>query len=151
MLRNILVVALLIAIITGCKKTEMQQDIDERIIVEYLQKNNITATRTSSGLYYVITDSTADVRPVAGKKVIVNYTGKFLDDRVFDSSTDGSFIYTYGRGEMIPGFDEGVGLMRKGEKGIFLLPSRLAYGSRGTYGIPANTVLRFDIELLNIQ
>jgi FKBP-type peptidyl-prolyl cis-trans isomerase len=159
MVRSVLLAAMLFFVFAGCKKTEMQHETDERLIKEYLEKNkdflesnNYTATRTSSGLYFILTDSTSNLKPQVGKRVFVNYVGKFLDDRIFDQNQDGTFWYEHGTGKVVNGFDEGISLMRNKEKAIILVPSHLGYGPRGSYGaIPPNAVLRFDLELVNIQ
>ncbi|WP_310397811.1 FKBP-type peptidyl-prolyl cis-trans isomerase [Hymenobacter sp.] len=147
---------------TACKEevevTDPNQDfsaIDEEIIKKYLADNAITtAQRQPSGLYYVpVTSNPAATQATAGKKVAVLYTGQFLDGRVFDaSSRNGNQPYEFTLpGNVIKGWNEGIPLMRKGEKGILLIPSALAYGELGRSPIPPNTVLRFEVELVNVQ
>jgi peptidylprolyl isomerase len=143
---------------TACKKDEEStpQDysaIDDAIITKYITDNSITtAQKQPSGLYYVpiLTNANAE-RAVAGKTVTVVYTGRFMDGRVFDASALTGFRFGLGNGEVIKGWDEGIALMHKGDKATLLIPSALAYGSSGRSSIPANTVLRFEVELKNIQ
>jgi FKBP-type peptidyl-prolyl cis-trans isomerase len=130
--------------------------IDEAIIKKYLDDNGITtAQRQASGLYYVpiITNPNA-VRATAHKMVDVLYTGRFMDGRVFDSAQDPSkpFTFVLGKASVIPGWDEGIALMHKGDKGELLIPSALAYGGLGAGStIPPNTVLRFEVQLLDVR
>lgn len=131
--------------------------IDEGIIKKYVADNMLTAAqRQPSGLYYVpVTTNASAVQATAGKTVDVLYVGKFLDGRVFDSAQDRTkpFTFVLGRGQVIPGWDEGIALMHKGDKAVLLIPSAQAYGSRGAGNgaIPPNTVLRFDVELLDVR
>ena len=144
---------------TACKKDEEStppQDytaIDDAIITKYIADNSITtAQKQPSGLYYVpmVTNANAE-RAVAGKTVTVVSTGRYVDGRVFDSSPLSGYQFILGNGYVIKGWDEGIALMHKGDKATLLIPSALAYGSSGKSPIPPNTVLRFEVELKNIQ
>ncbi|MDD4819306.1 MAG: peptidylprolyl isomerase [Flavobacteriales bacterium] len=87
----------------------------------------------------------------AGETARVNYTGMFLDGKVFDSSlSEGRtpFEFTLGAGQVIKGWDEAVAVIPVGSKAKVYLPSDMAYGQRGVGPIPANTDLIFDIEVL---
>ena len=123
---------------------------DEKLIKEYITTNKIKATRTPSGLYISKSKTTKNAFPKAGDMVKVHYTGKNLKGEVFDSSVERGtpFEFTLGRGQVIRGWDEGIGMLKKGEKGLLLIPSGLAYGasSQGAK-IPANAVLIFEVEL----
>lgn len=123
---------------------------DEKLIKEYITKNKIKAERTPSGLYISKSKLTTNAFPKAGDMVKVHYTGKNLKGEVFDSSVERGtpFEFTLGRGQVIRGWDEGIGMLKKGEKGLLLIPSGLAYGasSQGAK-IPANAVLIFEVEL----
>ncbi|GGH41580.1 FKBP-type peptidyl-prolyl cis-trans isomerase [Dyadobacter endophyticus] len=130
-----------------------QKDIDAKVIEEYLVKNNLKAKarKTASGLVYVPQTEGTGESPAAGDNVKVHYTGKFLDGKEFDSSKNQGkpLDLQVGAGMVIAGWDEGITLMKKGEKGLLLIPSGLAYGPE-TYGpIPGNSVLQFEMELLD--
>jgi FKBP-type peptidyl-prolyl cis-trans isomerase len=130
---------------------------DDALIQKYITANNITgAQKQTSGLYYVpTTTNAAGTQAVAGKSVSVLYTGKLLDGTTFDASSlhgNTPITFVLGAGKVIPGWDEGIALMRKGEKAILLIPSALAYGaSSPSSTIPANSVLRFEVELTDVQ
>jgi len=134
-----------------------QDVVDDKIIKEYIAKNNIKATRTESGLYYVITQKGLGPNAKPGKKVTMNYTGKLLDGTTFDSNVDpkfshvAPFTFQLGSGQVIKGWDEGVQLLNMGEHATFIIPSGLAYGPGGNHGIPPNAVLLFDVELVSID
>ncbi|WP_052732224.1 FKBP-type peptidyl-prolyl cis-trans isomerase [Hymenobacter terrenus] len=128
--------------------------VDDNLIQKYIADSTITgAQKKSSGLYYVpVVTNTAGVQATTGKTVDVRYTGKFMDGRVFDKSTTAPFTFVLGTGKVIPGWDEGIALMRKGEKAKLLIPSALAYGPNGAgAAIPPNTVIRFDVELVDVR
>lgn len=114
------------------------------------QKEVIT---TESGLQYVKLVDGDGAQPQKGQKVVVHYTGTLEDGTQFDSSRDRNrpFDFTLGVGQVIKGWDEGVGLMRVGDRWKLIIPSELGYGARGAGGvIPPNATLIFDVELLRI-
>jgi peptidylprolyl isomerase len=108
---------------------------------------------TPSGLKYeVLSPGKEGERPKPGDKVKVHYTGTFTDGRKFDSSRDRGkpFEFVLGAGQVIAGWDEGVALMSVGSRFRLHVPSKLGYGERGSPpGIPPNTDLVFDVELLS--
>lgn len=90
--------------------------------------------------------------PAEGDRVVVHYTGRFLDGEEFDSSHSRGkpFEFVLASGSVIKGWDEGVASMKVGGKRTLTIPPELAYGSRDRGKIPANSTLVFDIELLDI-
>ena len=153
---SLLLVTLLVAF-AGCKKDKVDQGaIDNKIILAYIQANNLTAKSTGSGLYYVVTAPGDATRPISTSTVYVKYRGYVLDGTKlgtqFDSSYELSeqpaqFVMT----DLIKGFAEGLKLFGKGGKGELIIPSGLAYGDAITGNIPANAVLVFDFELVAFQ
>lgn len=141
---------------TSCKKSTLS---DEEQIKKYISDNRISnAQRQASGLYYVpvvVDSSKTHTRAAGGKTVSVLYTGALMDGSVFDASSrhgNTPISFVLGRGQVIPGWEEGIALMRKGEKAQLLIPSALGYGSQSpSSSIPANSVLRFDVELTDVK
>src|SRR5690606_35895890 len=117
-------------------------------------------TRRNSGLYYAKVEEGTGQTPNAGQRVRVSYKGKLLDGTVFDSSSVKTpyLDFTLGGKEVIPGWDEGIALMKKGEKGTLMIPSHLAYYQSvftlpmfmNDVSIPPFSVLIFDVELVDI-
>ena len=121
---------------------------------DYLTAQGITAEPTESGLVYVMTEEGNGEKPADGQMVKVHYTGKLLNGTVFDSSVErGEPIQIpIGVGQVIPGWDEGIMLMSKGEKGVLYIPYYLAYGDRGAGAdIPAFANLMFEVELIDFE
>lgn len=135
-----------------------QVGVDDQLIQEYLGKNGVTAQKTASGIYYVITKPGTGANAEAGKMVKVKYTGKTMDGKVFDSNIDPQFSHTeplefvLGQRQVIAGWDEGIALLNKGAKATLYIPSGLAYGVEGREPqIPGNSILIFDVELLDFK
>jgi peptidylprolyl isomerase len=106
-----------------------------------------TMTKTSSGLYYQDLAPGSGNAVTAGQKATVAYTGWLPDGTRFDS---GSFPFTVGIGQVVPGFDEGVLGMRVGGKRKLVIRPELGYGSQGQGAIPGNATLIFEVELQKI-
>ncbi len=122
----------------------------EEELNQYFKENNITATATPYGLYYVKTKEGNGEKPAKGKMVSVHYTGTLLDGTVFDSSIERNepIQFILGIGQVIPGWDEGIQMMSKGEQGVLYIPYYLAYGDRGAGSIPPFATLKFEVELI---
>lgn len=135
-----------------------QKMIDNDLIKDYLAKNHINATKTGSGLYYVITQKGTGENAKFRQKVSMYYLGKLLDGKVFDGNMDDNFKpkkqafgFTLGVGQVIKGWDEGVALLNQGARATFFIPSGLAYGAMQVGPIPANSVLIFDVALVSVD
>lgn len=119
-----------------------------------MDKHSEGFEQTSSGLRYKILQAGTGAKPAKGDRVSVHYEGSLLDGTVFDSSVErGEPIeFLLGVGQVIPGWDEGIQLLKVGDKARLLIPSDLAYGSRGAGGvIPPNAPLLFDVSLEGIS
>ncbi|MCF1191190.1 peptidylprolyl isomerase [Mangrovimonas sp. AS39] len=110
--------------------------------------------RTDSGLRYQILQEGSGKAAQKGQTVSVHYKGQLADGTVFDSSykRNAPIDFPLGVGQVIPGWDEGIGLLKVGDKARLVIPSDLGYGARGAGGvIPPNATLVFDVELVDVK
>jgi FKBP-type peptidyl-prolyl cis-trans isomerase FkpA len=105
---------------------------------------------TESGLQYQVVRAGSGPKPSATDVVRVHYKGTLLDGTTFDSSYDRGEPAEFGLNQVIPGWAEGVALMPVGSKYTFWIPSDLAYGEAGGGPIPPNSMLTFEVELIEI-
>jgi FKBP-type peptidyl-prolyl cis-trans isomerase FklB len=108
---------------------------------------------TVSGLQYEVLTASSDAgaaKPTLDDTVEVHYHGTLIDGRVFDSSVERGESITFPLAGVIPGWTEGLQLMKVGDKFRFFIPPDLAYGPNPVGDIPGNSVLIFDVELLAI-
>jgi FKBP-type peptidyl-prolyl cis-trans isomerase FkpA len=135
----------------GCNKDDdsdfqQQYDTDIQLIENYLAENNLTAEKTSTGLYYIITNEGSGSNPNINNVVTVQYSGFLLDGTKFDSGTS-----SFPLRNVIEGWQQGIPKFKTKGRGKLLIPSYLGYGSSGTSSIPGNSVLIFDIYLISFQ
>jgi FKBP-type peptidyl-prolyl cis-trans isomerase len=146
-------------------EAQKQFVLDNKLIQEYVQKNKLKSTVTSSGLQYVIQKLGTGTKPEVGDTVKVNYTGMLLDGKIFDTSYElkakesktynserkyEPIAFPLGVGAVIPGWDEGLALLPKGSKALLLIPSKLGYGAQDLGIIPANSIIIFEVEMVDI-
>ncbi len=121
---------------------------------QFLQENakKEGVKTTPSGLQYEVLKEGTGKSPKATDVVEVNYAGKLLNGTEFDSSYKRGESISFGLNQVIPGWTEGVQLMKEGAKYRFYIPSNLAYGSRGAGGLigPDETLI-FDVELIKVK
>jgi len=132
--------------------------IASKIIAQVPETESMSADEntvtTPSGLKYVVLKEGNGATPKRGDTVVVHYTGTLENGTKFDSSRDRDrpFSFKIGVGQVIKGWDEGVGTMKVGERRQLIIPPDLGYGTRGAGNvIPANATLIFDVELLRIS
>ena len=134
----------------------MELAIENKFIDQYVSAIKLTGFRTSTGLYVVVKNKGTGKPVVKGNTVKVNYTGKTMDGKVFDSNTDIKFGHVtpldvaIGSGAVIKGWEEGLTLFNKGGEGMLIIPSTLGWGKTG-FGpsIGPNTIVVFDVAILN--
>ncbi|HVW95363.1 MAG TPA: FKBP-type peptidyl-prolyl cis-trans isomerase [Mucilaginibacter sp.] len=133
---------------------------------KYISDHHLNMHTTASGLKYQIIQPSNGRKPVVGDTLLVNYAGKDLNDKVFDSSIESvakaagleqpgrtyePLQVVAGAGGVIPGWEEGLLLLNEGSKAIMVIPSKLAYGESGYQGIPPFSTLVFDLELVKVK
>lgn len=119
---------------------------------QFLQRNNKKpgVTTLPSGLQYEVLKAGKGPRPGLNDKVVVHFTGKFVNGKIFDSSYQGGLPFATRVTELISGWTEALQLMPVGSKWSIYLPSELAYGDAGGVNIPPGSTLVFDMELIRI-
>ena len=145
-------IVLVFAFLTACSNSDGDVDYKEKNneeIIEYLDKTNLDAQKSVSGLYYVIEEPGSGKQPVATSNVTVAYKGYFLDGKTFDESKANGVSFPLQ--QVIKGWTEGIPYFKEGGKGKLLIPSHLGYGSQGRPGIPGGAVLVFDIHLISVN
>jgi len=119
---------------------------------EYLQQNRARpgVTVTASGLQYEVLKSGTGAKPTASDRVRVHYHGTLTNGQVFDSSVERGEPIEFSVTGVIQGWIEALQLMAVGDKWKLTIPSELAYGARAAGDIPPNSVLVFEVELLDV-
>ncbi|MDE6443155.1 MAG: FKBP-type peptidyl-prolyl cis-trans isomerase [Muribaculaceae bacterium] len=131
------------------KKTAEIKAVGEKFLEENKKNENVKVT--PSGLQYVVEKEGEGAQPTAEDEVTVHYTGKLIDGTVFDSSVSRGEPATFPLNRVIPGWTEGVQLMKEGGKYTFYIPSDLAYGPQGVpNAIPPHSTLIFEVELIKV-
>lgn len=140
---------------SGCKdkeealSPEAQLAKDIGIIESYLSEKGLTATKTASGLHYIVLEPGDNgTKPGPQTLVEVLYRGYFTNGDIFDQTT-GNQTISFKLNQVITGWTEGLQLMTRGQKNTLLLPSALGYGNNPPSGIPKNAVLIFDVKLVD--
>jgi FKBP-type peptidyl-prolyl cis-trans isomerase FkpA len=171
MKRSIFTIPFVLLILLSCSEIETPRSVvEEELILQYIEDKGLEAIKHSTGLYYVINDpGIGDEYPYVDRTtgnsslVKVEYTGYFMNDTVFDS---GLWDF-YPLGTAIQGWHYGLSMLKIGGSAKLILPSNLGYGSINVYEdfdtdgdgvadssavrIPANSILIFDVELLDIK
>lgn len=121
---------------------------------DFLTKRNLPFAEAESGLLYHISTEGSGAQAQAGDYVRVHYTGSFLDGKVFDTSRERGepIVFRLGQGQVIPGWDKGIALLKAGGTGNLYIAPELAYGEQGAGdAIPPNSSLQFEVELVEIM
>ncbi|NSW94417.1 MAG: FKBP-type peptidyl-prolyl cis-trans isomerase [Bacteroidales bacterium] len=148
-------IGITILFIASCSiNTEKYEQEEEMAIQNFLSLNpDLNFELKPSGLYYL--DVLVGTGPQAETHdtFYVKFTARYLGGGLFDTNvgTDDTLIYPVNEGKVIAGLDEGITYMKEGGKSRMLIPSKLAFGSTGTYFIPGYTPLLFDVELVRLK
>ena len=144
-----------------------QAEKEKEVIESFISENNWeTAGLSPGGVRVIIHEPGEGANAEPGQRVVVNYSGFYLNGLLFDSNVESilkehnrhiegreysSLSFVIDNDAIIEGWHQGFKLLNKGAKATFVIPSSLGYGPRGFQDIPPNTVLRFDVELLDVQ
>ena len=149
------------------ENAELEQ-VEMAQLNQYIEEAGITVEPTASGMYFISKKKGTGEQAVAGKKVKVNYEGRLINGQYFDTSLEEvakaqgiyqegrpyqPFEFNLGQGQVIPGWDEGVAMMKEGGKATLIIPSRLGYGANPRPGgviKPFNTLI-FEVELIEVM
>lgn len=144
---------LIITLFISCTKennsTVYYKTKNEQEIKDYIAKNNLTAQKSASGLYYVIDNLGTGTQPKASSFVTVAYKGYFTDGKIFDQSSAAGI--SFGLNQVIKGWTEGIPYFKTGGNGILLVPAHLGYGNNANGSIPGGSVLIFDVKLISVN
>ena len=126
---------------------------ENMLITNYIEREQIAAVPSPTGLYKIILKPGIGNKTAENKTVTVHYIGMFVEGTEFDNSYKRNRPLTFqlGKDLVIPGWEEGIATMKKGEKARLVIPSNLAYGPEGTKGIPPFSTLVFDIEMIDFK
>lgn len=125
------------------------KEVGSKFLEENAKKEGVKVTAT--GLQYMVEKEGTGASPAATDEVTVHYTGRLLDGTVFDSSVSRGEPATFPLNRVIPGWTEGLQLMKEGGKTVFFIPSELAYGAQGVpNAIPPHSTLIFEVELIKV-
>lgn len=131
------------------KAVAKAKEVGSKFLEENAKKEGVKVTAT--GLQYMVEKEGTGTSPAATDEVTVHYTGRLLDGTVFDSSVSRGEPATFPLNRVIPGWTEGLQLMKEGGKTVFFIPSELAYGAQGVpNAIPPHSTLIFEVELIKV-
>jgi peptidylprolyl isomerase len=128
-------------------------EVKDRVVAEMWKVDSTLFKTTASGVKYAIISQGEGPAVEAGKVVTVHYSGFLQDGTMFDSSVerDEPIMFVVGQGQVVPGWDEGLQLLKKGDKARFIVPPQLGYGEMVLEKIPVNSTLIFDTEVIDIK
>jgi len=128
---------------------------EKSLLQKYIQNEKITVSPTEDGIYYVVQRAGTGAQVKYGDMVAIHYDGYFLDGKKFDSTRlhDEPFQFVYGeQQQVIGGFEKIIGKMHAGEKALVVMPSKEAFGEKGSLGIvPPYTSVIYEIELIHVK
>jgi peptidylprolyl isomerase len=128
-------------------------EVKDKVVAEMWKVDSTLFKSTPSGLKYAIISQGNGPAVELNKTVTVHYSGYLLNGTIFDSSVerDEPIMFVVGQGQVMPGWDEGMQLLKKGDKARFIIPPQLGYGEMVLEKIPVNSTLIFDTEVIDIK
>jgi len=128
-------------------------EVKDRVVAEMWKVDSTLFKTTASGVKYAIISQGEGPAVEAGKVVTVHYSGYLQNGTMFDSSVerDEPIMFIVGQGQVVPGWDEGLQLLKKGDKARIIVPPQLGYGEMVLEKIPVNSTLIFDTEVIDIK
>lgn len=128
-------------------------EVKDPIVAKMWDVDSTLFKQTTSGLKYALIEQGSGPDVEKGKIALVHYSGFLSDGTKFDSSVerDEPLMLMVGMGQVIPGWDEGLQLLKQGSKARFIIPPQLAYGERDLGVIPPNSTLIFDVEVVEVK
>lgn len=152
-MKQVFSILALILLFSACGSDSLE-DVLERNrqeIEAFITGNNLTTTVTSSGLHYIIQEEGNGVHPTPADVVTFDFQGILTDGTIFDTSLQGGTPAETPLSQIITGLQEGIQLLSVGGRGLFILPSNIAFGSAPPNGLPNDAVVVFEITLLDIN
>jgi FKBP-type peptidyl-prolyl cis-trans isomerase FkpA len=140
-MKHLLIIFSLSVFLTSCGK-----DVPGLTVDEYITANNLETTELAEGVHIVIHSPGVGFKPNINSNIVIAYEGRLTDGSVFDSNDN----YKNSLSGLIKGWQIGMPEIAIGGSCTLIIPSEAGYGSQGTSGIPANSTLVFDIDLLDI-
>jgi FKBP-type peptidyl-prolyl cis-trans isomerase len=146
-MKYILLAIVLAFVVSSCSSDDIKdfREENEAEIAAYVAENNLSAKRSVSGLYYVVEEKGTGKAITGASDVTVNYKGYYTNGSVFEKVNENWISFSLQNA--IRGFAEGLSYFNEGGKGILLIPSHLGYGSKDYNGVPAGSVLIFEITI----
>jgi peptidylprolyl isomerase len=128
-------------------------EVKDKVVAEMWKVDSTLFKTTPSGLKYAIISQGNGPAIELNKTVTIHYSGYLLNGTIFDSSVerDEPIMFVVGQGQVMPGWDEGMQLLKKGDKARFIIPPQLGYGEMQLEKIPANSTLIFDTEVIDVK
>lgn len=137
--------------IFGVESDKERSANEKKELESFAAKKGLKAQSTPSGLMYAVTTPSSGISATKGDSVVVKYKGMLLDEKVFDPG-DSPLRVLLGSSPIIKGFEEGISVLKEGEKGWILIPNELGYGEYGSPPlIPSMAPLAFEIEILKVK
>jgi FKBP-type peptidyl-prolyl cis-trans isomerase FkpA len=130
-----------------CKDKTIQSE--DQAMRDYASANAMIVAHHSSGMYYQILNPGSGATPTSSSQISVKYTGKLTNGTIFDQKLTATSLYPLAG--FIPGWQLGLPLIQKGGTIRLIIPSSLAYGCKDSGPIPGNSILFFEIELVDVQ